>query len=110
MNATAKALGTSTAALARMTAEDQLNYVFKYFQARIKERGPIRSLEDCYMAILWPAAMGQPSETPLWVKGTQAFAVNSGLDKNRDHKVTKAEAAAHVAALMAEGMQPNNFG
>lgn len=92
--------------LAAMTAEDQLNYVYKYFRDMIKARGPIRSLDDCYMAILWPAGMGKPSEYKLWVKGTSQYAVNAGLDKNKDSVVTKAEAAAKVMEKLVKGLQP----
>lgn len=106
MDATAKDLGTTTAKLAAMTAEDQLNYVFKYFEKMIKARGPIRSLDDCYMAILWPNAIGKPSEYKLWVKGSSTYAVNSGLDKNKDSVVTKAEAAAKVMEKLVKGLQP----
>lgn len=98
-------LGTTTAALARMTDEDQLRYVFKYFEAMIKARGPIRSIDDCYMAILWPAGMGKPTEYKLWVKGSNTYAVNAGLDKNKDHVVTKAEAASKVTEKLVKGLQ-----
>lgn len=110
MDATAQELGTTTAKLAAMTAEDQLNYVYRYFLKRIKERGPLRDIADMYMAVLWPAGIGKPSEFALWVKGTQAFAVNSGLDANKDSKVTKAEAAAAVTQRLAEGMKGENYG
>ena len=35
--------------------------------------------------------------------------VNAGLDANQDHKITKAEAAAKVAAMLAEGLRPENI-
>lgn len=108
MSATAQGLGTTTAALAAMTAEKQLDYVWLYFRDRIKERGPITRLSDCYMAILNPAAMGKPDVTTMWVKGSQAYAVNAGLDANKDHVITKAEAAAKVAAMLAEGFKLEN--
>jgi len=91
--------------LAAMTAEDQLRYVFRYFERAIKARGPIRSIDDCYMAILWPAAVGKPSEHTLWVKGSSQYAVNAGLDKNKDSVVTKAEAAAKVMEKLVKGLQ-----
>ena len=94
--------------LAAMTAEDQFDYVWLYFRDRIKERGPITRLTDCYMAILNPVAMGKPDSFPMWVKGSRAYAVNAGLDKNKDHQITKAEAGAHVHALLAEGLRPEN--
>lgn len=110
MAATAKGLGTTTAALSKMTAEDQLNYVWRYFRDRIRERGPITRLSDCYMAILNPVAMGKPDSFVMWVKGSSAYGVNAGLDANKDAQITKAEAAAKVHALLAEGLRPENVG
>lgn len=108
MDATARGLGTTTTQLAAMTAEDQLNFVWKYFRDRIRERGPITRLSDCYMAILNPVAMGKPDSFGMWVEGQAAFAVNAGLDADKDHQITKAEAAAKVAAQLAEGLKPEN--
>ena len=51
MPATAKQLGTTTAALAAMTAEDQLDFVAKYFRQFKK---PLLTIEDVYMAVLLP--------------------------------------------------------
>lgn len=110
MKTTAEELGTTTAALAKMTAEKQIDYVWLYFRNRIKERGSIRTLGDCYMAILNPVAMGKPDEFTMWVKGNKAYAVNSGLDTNKDHRITKAEASAKVYAMLDEGLQPKNLG
>lgn len=110
MRATAIALGTTVEALAAMADEDQLRWVHRYFVARIKERGPIRSLEDCYMAILWPSAIGKPSEYAMFVKGAATYTVNAGLDANKDNRVTKAEAAAKVAAKLAKGMGEGYYG
>ncbi len=105
MDATAKVLGTTTQALAAMTAEDQLNYVYKYFRPY---QGRLLGLSDLYMAILWPRAVGANDDEPIFVQGTSAYAVNAGLDLNKDHIVTKAEAAAKVADLRVEGMLPEN--
>lgn len=110
MRATAIGLGTTVEKLAAMTAEDQLNYVWRYFRDRIKERGPITRLSDCYMAILNPAAMGRPDSFVMWVKGSSAYGVNAGLDADKDQQITKAEAAAKVHALLAEGLKPENIG
>lgn len=113
MRQTALDLNTSVEALAGMSAEDQLNYVYKYFRERIKERGPITNLEDCYMAILWPAAVGKPNSHPLFIndiaKARDSYDVNKGLDANKDNVVTKAEAAAKVRAMFAEGSQLENM-
>lgn len=106
MPATARALGTTVEALAAMTAEDQLNEVWKYFRPY---DGRLRSLADVYMAILWPAAVGKPPAFPLFTGGI-AYRQNAGLDIDKDGKVTKAEASAKVAALLPEGLKPGNVG
>lgn len=103
MPSTAADLGTTTAKLAKMTAEDQLNYVYKYFRLMIKQHGPIKSIEDCYMAILWPAAVGKPLTYHLFTSQVQ-YRQNSGLDTNKDGVITKYEAAAHVREKLAKGM------
>jgi hypothetical protein len=53
---TAKRLGTTTDALAAMSAVEQLDYVEKYFEGF---RGMLHTLPDVYMAILCPAAVGK---------------------------------------------------
>jgi hypothetical protein len=105
MRATATNLGTSTDALARMSAEEQLTYVERYFRPYASR---IASLEDLYLAILWPAAVGKPSHWVLWPQGAPAYAVNRGLDANRDARITKAEAAAKVQAHLAQGLLADN--
>lgn len=107
MPTTAKDLGTTTAKLAAMTAEDQLNFVYKYFLAAIKARGAVVTLEDVYMTILWPAAVGKPNSYPLFIKASQptAYRQNSGLDTDKDGTVTKFEAAAKVRDKLTKGLQ-----
>lgn len=104
MPSTAKSLGTTTAALAKMTAEDQLNFVYKYFRPW---KGKLKSLSDVYMAILWPKAVGKPDDYALFTGGV-AYRQNAGLDLNKDGKVTKAECSAKLYAMRAEGLKPEN--
>ncbi len=101
MPSTARSLGTSTSDLAKMTAEKQLDYVLAYFQ----QFGQLNSLEDVYMAILWPRAIGKPNSYVLWSRGSRAYAMNSGLDSNKDGTVTKAEAAGKVRERYDLGME-----
>lgn len=93
---TAKALGTTTDALAAMTRVEQMDWVLKYFQS-----GPIRrlssvTLEDLYMAILWPVAVGKPNSYVLFQSPSTAYQQNRGLDLNKDGQITKEEAASKV--------------
>jgi hypothetical protein len=101
MPSTALGLGTTVAKLAEMTPEDQLNFVYKYFRPY---RGRLRTLEDTYMAILLPSMVGRPLESTLFSGGV-AYRQNSGLDVNRDGKVTKAEASAKVREKLVKGEQ-----
>lgn len=106
MPATAKALRTTTAALAAMTAEDQLNFVYKYLRPWA---GKVKTLSDLYMTILWPKAVGKPDDYALFTGGV-AYRQNAGLDLNRDGRVTKAECSAKLYAVRAEGLKPGNVG
>lgn len=106
MPATARGLGTTTAALAAMMPERQLEFVFRYFKPYA---GKLVTLSDHYMAILWPRAIGAAESSVLW--SAQASPVtyrqNAGLDANKDGVITKAEAAAKVAQKLVKGMGPD---
>ncbi len=102
MPATAKALWTTTEALGKMTAEEQLDYVYKYF---LPYAGRFRTLSDVYMAILWPAAIGRPDSAVLWSQDSKptTYRQNAGLDVDRDLTITKGEAASKVEAKLVKG-------
>jgi hypothetical protein len=97
MPSTAHALGTSTSHLASLTAVQQLDFVEKYFAPF---KGRIDTLEDCYMAVLFPVAVGKPDSFILFKAPTVAYHQNQGLDANKDGKVTKAEAAARPRGIL----------
>jgi hypothetical protein len=101
MPSTAKALGTTTASLAAMSAEDQLDYVEKFLTPY---RNRLKTLEDVYMAILWPAAIGKANSYVLFTKPDKTYTQNQGLDLNKDGKVTKSEAATAVRNSYLKGL------
>jgi uncharacterized protein (DUF2345 family) len=91
-----KVLDTTVEYLATLTRVQQMDWVLKYFK-----KGPIAklssvTLEDLYMAILWPAAVGKPDSYILFSEPSKSYEQNKGLDKNKDGNITKAEAAAKV--------------
>lgn len=100
MPATARGMGTTVEALAALTAEDQLKWVYRYFEPY---KGRLQTLPDVYMAILLPSMVGKPDSAILFSGGV-SYRQNSGLDANKDGKVTKAEAAAKVQAKFIKGM------
>ncbi|MEN0106516.1 MAG: transglycosylase SLT domain-containing protein [Pseudomonas sp.] len=109
MPSTAQALGTTCQQLAAMSAVKQLDYVEKYFLPRA---GKLKSLEDVYMAILWPVAIGKPLDYVLFDKSDpehpKRYIQNAGLDFNRDGKITKAETAVKVRAKLDKGCLAGN--
>ncbi len=104
---TAVELGTSTADLAAMSAVDQMDYMEKHLSPY---RHMLDSIEDVYMAILWPAAVGKPDATVLFSRPSAQYERNSGLDTNRDGTVTKEKAAALVRAKLFKGRGAGYFG
>lgn len=109
MPTTAAALGTTTEALAGMTAEDQLAYVARYFAPWARK---LNSLGDVYGAILYPSMIGKPDESVIFNKGDPAhpklYIQNRGLDFNGDGLITKAEIVTRVKAELNRGMSPAN--
>jgi hypothetical protein len=93
MPETAKGLGTTPDDLARVTPEQQLEYVEKYLQPYT---GQLGTLQDAYMAVLAPQAIGQAADTPLFTKGSAAYRQNAGLDRDGKGYVTVGDAAQMV--------------
>lgn len=104
-NSTLRQLAPNHSDLARLSALQQLSFVYYYF----KQFGSDFSdwtVEDVYMAILFPRAIGKAPDWPMpWKYGELAYKQNSGLDLNKDRTITKAEAAAGVTKKLALGLQ-----
>lgn len=107
MPSTAEDLDTTVADLAAMSAEDQLEYVHKYFRPY---KGRMNTLSDVYMAILWPKAIGQPEDAVLFAQPSKQYDQNKGLDADGDGRVTKSEAAARVLQKLTKGLSAGNLG
>ena len=91
MPATAKGLGTTTQLLLRMTATQQLEYVYKYFRPY---RGRLNSYFDVYMVVFFPVAIGKPEN---WVFQTARLSPeiiakqNPAINIIKDGKITISE-------------------
>lgn len=94
MPSTAENMGTTTQHLARMTPEQQLDYVEQYFTPY---KGKLGNLQDAYMAVLYPKAIGKSPETVLFKQGTPEYFQNAGLDRQSKGTVTVADATQAVA-------------
>lgn len=96
ISATAADLGTTTDYLASLSRTQQMDWVLKYFK-----KGPVHkiaapSLEDLYMAILWPKAVGQLNDYVLFTAPAKNYSQNSGLDIGNKGYITKSDAATKV--------------
>lgn len=81
-----------------MSPVQQLDYVQKYLAPF---KGKLNSLEDVYMAILYPKAVGKDPDFALFERGTKAYWQNRGLDLDKDGVITKDEAASKVRSFNA---------
>jgi hypothetical protein len=101
MAATAKALGTTTAALGGMTVQQQLAYVEKYF-APYRNTTALRTLEGTYLCIFYPRArLMKPHEVVARV-GTVAYTQNKGLDRDRDGDIEVQEICSTIVKHAAK--------
>ena len=103
MPGTARELGTSTEALARMSAMDQLQYVERYFNNR-SDPGDLNTLEGVYTTVLYGSPRPDPDAT-LFSQGSAAYRMNSPLDLNRDGRITAGE-ATHFVRQRIDGEAP----
>ncbi len=97
MPKTAKGLGTTLDKLAALTPVEQLDFVEAHFKPFT---GKLATIEDVYMTVLFPAAVGKGSEFVLFRKGTIAFQQNSGLDVDQDGLITVADATTKVKLIL----------
>ncbi len=91
MPKTAKSLGTSTEELKRMSAVEQLDYVYKYYRPY---KHKIKSFVDMYLVTFLPIAVGKPLNWVLRANNIPAEAiakVNRIFDTNKDGVLTVAE-------------------
>jgi peptidoglycan hydrolase-like protein with peptidoglycan-binding domain len=98
MPSTAAGLGTSTAALKKMSFTEQLEYVKKYFAPY---QGKLHSLEDTYLAIFYPAFIGKADDAVLGSTGSAIYNQNSGFDKTHKGYVTKSDITSTIRGVLA---------
>ncbi len=91
MRATAIDLGTTVEQLARMSAIEQLDWVYKYYA---RYRSKLNSYTDLYLTTFYPVAVGKPSNFILGTSDYRIKAIaqsNPAFDVNKDLQITKGE-------------------
>ena len=86
MPATARALGTTTSALAKMTNVQQLDFVYEYLKPY---KWKMNSWIDVYLAVFYPKAMNQGDN--YTIKPDIVAKQNAIFDLNKDLDITVAE-------------------
>ena len=84
---TAKYLGTTVAALAKMTAVQQLDYVYKYYKNYTNQ---LNSYIDTYLVTFFPAAVGKGDGYLIQTSSLPASLIakqNPSFDTNKDGKI-----------------------
>ena len=71
-----------------MPAVAQLDLVYEYLRNVQEKYGGYNSLTELYLAILYPKAVGQDYCYTLYGRPSKRYSQNSGLDENRDGRVT----------------------
>lgn len=99
MPAAASDMGISLARLARMDHLQQLEYVYLYLQTVRDRYGEFNSLADLYLAILYPKALNQDYCYTLYASPSQSYKQNSGLDENKDGRVTVSDVDRRMQRL-----------
>lgn len=111
MPKTAPIFETTVEKLAAMTDVQQLDYVEKFLKRQMTERKKkLKTLEDVYMAILYPAAIGRDPNSKLFAEGTIEYKQNAGFDKNKDGKITPAEISTILREKYAKGLKQGYIG
>lgn len=74
--------------LRNMNHVQQLDFVYNYLQDKQERYHEFENLTDLYLAILYPQALSQDFCYTLYGSPSQAYQQNSGLDQDRDGRVT----------------------
>ncbi|EJI5696447.1 hypothetical protein NFI00_000150 [Salmonella enterica] len=112
----AKDLGYTLRQVIAMDQLTQLKLVFAYFDMWAKRGKKYTQLEDFYLTILYPAAVGMKADETLWRKdlanGAQNknYVQNRGFDKNKDGLITIGEICTTIYASYFDGMLTKNRG
>ncbi len=88
MEATAKGLGTTTAAIRAMTNLQQIPYVERYFKGQIATFGKPRDWFDTYCLVFYPTWVKKDDNATI---APSAYTANKSIDLNKDGKITKGE-------------------
>jgi hypothetical protein len=108
---TARALGTTTWDLEKLTRIQQMDYVYKYLQPYT---GKLNSYFDVYLVIFFPAAIGHTNDDS-YVFETKSISrasvakSNPAINKNKDGMITMKEFKEYVKGTVPKSLWSRVF-
>lgn len=99
-----KRVGKRTSELAKMSAEEQLDYVEKYLKSHIKEKKITGQLDGAtlYSLVFWPKAANQGNDYVIAKQGSRVYEQNPLLDKDKSDKaITKNDLGERLKDFIA---------
>lgn len=106
--AAASDLKTTVEELIKLSPVEQLDWVFAYFNLWRKRGKNYIQLEDLYLTIFYPAAVGKNADTVIFLKDTVGYRQNSGFDFNKDGAITVGEICDRIYKVHFDGLLPIN--
>ena len=110
MEGAAKDLNVPLDVIRKMDQLTQLDLVFKYFEFWMRAGKRYTQLEDFYLTIFYPAAVGKKADEVLFdstsPKFLKAYTQNKGFDVNKDGKITVGEICTKIYDTYYKGMNP----
>ncbi|UZE58755.1 peptidoglycan DD-metalloendopeptidase family protein [Aeromonas veronii] len=106
MRVSAKEIGTTVEALAKMNHVEQMDYVKMYFVRKAEMFGvPTNrwSLEDVYLSIFAPSAIAIDGNAPVYSSPSENYNRNKFHDLNGDGKIMKSEIANNIRVFYDKG-------
>lgn len=98
---TAASLGTTTAAIRAMSAEEQLPLIERFFETSLRGQIPGR-IEDYFLSVLGkPNLIGAPDNTTIFVRGSDRYAQNRQIDLDNNGVITVGDARAYMRGVLA---------
>lgn len=88
----AKAVGKTRVELSKMSFQEQLKFVQKYYEQVRVEGFP--TCDMLYMATFAPAFVARPDSAVIARKGQKAYDQNAGLDRDKDGTLTRGDVVA----------------
>jgi len=106
--------------LKKMSQLEQLDWVFKYFEMWGRRGKKYTQLEDFYLTIFYPAAVGKKADQVMFRNRTEqnkalvgdfeakAYVQNRGFDADKDGVITVGEICTTIYNTYYKGMDPAN--